>query len=417
MSTSTLNATTFEAVAQKYRPIFERIAEGAVDRELNGTLPHEQIQWLKDAGFTAARVPQEFGGDGLNWEEFTELLIELAAADSNIPQALRSHWAFVEENLYHHGLTRNGKTGDRTEWFKRFVAGEIAGNAWTEPGQGGVGTVLDERDGQLVLNGTKFYTTGTIFAEWIDVLAKRPDGSDVSAYVSTKTQGIETLDDWDGFGQKGTGSGTTIFTNAPVDAENVFDFEVRFPYQTALYQHILLIALSGAAQGAANEVAKQVRERKRVFGHGNADTVSQDPQILQVVGEVSAKAYVAAAATLRVGRALDRAFNSRLEGDAVEKAANVSVELESGLAQVVLSPLVTEATGQIFNTLGASSTSTAKSLDRFWRNARTVATHNPFIYKARIAGDWAVNGTEPPTVWTIGEAGIDDKRYGQAAAS
>lgn len=412
MSTSIATQSALEAAEQKYRPIFERIAAGALDRELNGTLPFEQIQWLKDAGFTAARVPVEFGGDGLTWEDFTSLLIELAAADSNIPQALRSHVAFVEENLYHHS-----ENDDRSAWFKRFVDGEIAGNAWTEPGKGGVGTVLEERDGKLFLSGTKFYTTGTIFAEWIDVFAKRPDGSDVSVYISTKTKGVETLDDWDGFGQKGTGSGTTIFTDAAVDPENVYDFSFRFPYQTAVYQQILLIALAGLTQAAATEAAKQVKDRKRVFGHGNADLPSQDPQILQVVGEISSKAYVAKAATLKVGQALDKAFESRIEGGEKEKQANINVELESGQAQVVLAPLAIDATGQIFTTLGASSTSTSKALDRYWRNARTVATHNPFIYKARIAGDYAVNGTEPPTVWTIGEAGIDEKRYGQAASS
>ncbi|MBB5512555.1 alkylation response protein AidB-like acyl-CoA dehydrogenase [Neomicrococcus aestuarii] len=417
MSTQTVETTSLASALDKYRPVFDRIAAGAVDRELNGELPHEPIQWLKESGFTAARVPQEFGGGGLTWEDFTALLIELAAADSNLPQALRSHVAFVEENLYHHGQVLNGVTDDRSAWFKRFVYGEIAGNAWTEPGQGGVATVLEERDGKLLLNGTKFYTTGTIFAEWIDVFAKRPDGSDISVYVSTKTDGIETFDDWDGFGQKGTGSGTTVFKNAPVDPENVYDFGFRFPYQAALYQHILLIALSGIAHGAAREVALQVKNRKRVFGHGNANLVSEDPQILQVVGEVTSKAYVAEAATLRVGRALDRAYESRTAGDAAEKAANIAVELESGQAQVVLVPLVTDAAGQIFNTLGASSTSTAKALDRYWRNARTVATHNPYIYKARVNGDWAVNGTEPPTVWSIGEAGVDEKRYGQAASS
>lgn len=52
--------------------------------------------------------------------------------------------------------------------------------------------------------------------------------------------------------------------------------------------------------------------------------------------------------------------------------------------------------------LGASSTSAGKALDWHWRNARTVSTHNPFIDKARVVGDWAINGNEPPFVWSIG---------------
>jgi alkylation response protein AidB-like acyl-CoA dehydrogenase len=394
----------FSKAAAKYRPIFARIATGALDREQARELPFEQIGWLKEAGFGAARIPTEFGGDGLSWEEFTQLLIELAAADSNIPQALRAHIALTEEHLYHHHRE------DRSVWLQRFANGQLAGNAWTEPGVGGTGTVLDEAGGKLVLNGRKFYTTGTIFADWIDVTAKRPDGSDVSVILSTKTAGVETFDDWDGFGQRLTGSGTTVFTDAEVDPANVSAFADRFPYQTALYQHILLVSLAGIAKAVVTDVAANVRERKRVFGHGNAPLVRNDAQILQVVGEISAKAYTAEATTLRVAQTLDRVFASRLQNDDAEKAANIAVELESGQAQIVLSNLVPDAAGALFNVLGASSTSTGKALDRHWRNARTVATHNPFIYKSRIVGDWEVNATEPPYVWTIGVAGADAER-------
>lgn len=394
----------FAKAAAKYRPIFARIAAGALDREQARELPFEQIGWLKEAGFGAARIPAEFGGDGLSWEEFTQLLIELAAADSNIPQALRAHIALTEEHLYHHHRE------DRSVWLQRFANGQLAGNAWTEPGVGGTGSVLDEVGGKLVLNGRKFYTTGTIFADWIDVTAKRPDGSDVSVIISTKTAGVETFDDWDGFGQRLTGSGTTVFTDAEVDPANVSAFADRFPYQTALYQHILLVSLAGIAKAVVTDVAANVRERKRVFGHGNAPLVRNDAQILQVVGEISAKAYAAEATTLRVAQSLDRVFASRLQNDDAEKAANIAVELESGQAQIVLSALVPDAAGALFNVLGASSTSTGKALDRHWRNARTVATHNPFIYKSRIVGDWEVNATEPPFVWTIGVAGADAER-------
>ncbi|MCW2130964.1 acyl-CoA dehydrogenase family protein [Arthrobacter sp. VKM Ac-2550] len=399
----------FSKAAAKYRPIFTRIAAGALDREQARELPFEQIGWLKEAGFGAARIPAEFGGDGLSWEEFTQLLIELAAADSNIPQALRSHIALTEEHLYHHHRE------DRSVWLQRFANGQLAGNAWTEPGVGGTGTALDEAGGKLVLNGRKFYTTGTIFADWVDVTAKRPDGSDVSVIVSTKTAGVETFDDWDGFGQRLTGSGTTVFNDAEVDPANVSAFADRFPYQTALYQHILLVSLAGIAKAVVTDVAANVRERKRVFGHGNAPLVRNDAQILQVVGEISAKAYAAEATTLRVAQSLDRVFASRLQNDDAEKAANIAVELESGQAQIVLSALVPDAAGALFNVLGASSTSTGKALDRHWRNARTVATHNPFIYKSRIVGDWEVNATEPPYVWTIGVAGADAGR--EAAAT
>ena len=40
--------TDYETLATKFRPIFQRIADGAIEREKSRTLPHEPIQWLKE---------------------------------------------------------------------------------------------------------------------------------------------------------------------------------------------------------------------------------------------------------------------------------------------------------------------------------------------------------------------------------
>jgi alkylation response protein AidB-like acyl-CoA dehydrogenase len=113
--------------------------------------------------------------------------------------------------------------------------------------------------------------------------------------------------------------------------------------------------------------------------------------------------YAAEATALKAAQPAQRAYLARFSGDEVlEQAANVAAEIESAKAQVVVSELILRATTQLFNALGASDVRAGKSLDRHWRNARTVSSHNPLIYKARIVGDWAINGTEPPFVWQIG---------------
>lgn len=68
----------------------------------------------------------------------------------------------------------------------------------------------------------------------------------------------------------------------------------------------------------------------------------------------------------------------------------------------VVSDLVLGAVTLLFDALGASATSRRHSLDRYWHNARTLASHIPRIYKDRIVGDFAVNGTIPPPQWRIG---------------
>jgi alkylation response protein AidB-like acyl-CoA dehydrogenase len=393
--------TDYENLAARFRPIFQRIAAGAIEREQARTLPYEPIQWLKDAGFGAVRVPLEYGGGGASLPQLFELLIELAEADSNVPQALRGHFAFAEDRL-------NASPGPaRDVWFKRFVEGDIVGCAWTEIGSVAIGDVITKvsPDGdQWRLNGEKFYSTGSLFSDWIDVYAQRTDtGGDVIAAVRTRQPGIVQSDDWDGFGQRTTGSGTSRFVNAVVDAQNIIDFATRFKYQTAFYQLVLLATLAGIGRAALRDVAHHVRTRQRIYSHGNAQHVSDDAQIQQVVGDIAAWVYAAQASTLRAAHPAQQAYLARFAGDEQrERAANVAAEIESAKAQVVVTELIQRATTQLFNALGASDIRQGKALDRHWRNARTVSSHNPVIYKARIVGDWTINGTEPPFVWQIG---------------
>ncbi len=391
----------YETLAQRYRPIFKKIAAGALVREVQRLLPHEPIDWLKAAGFGAVRIPVEYGGSGASVPQLFHLLIELGEADPNVVQALRGHFAFVEDRL------NAPADAQRDLWFKRFVQGDLVGNAWSEVGSvalGDVNTKVSLKDGKWVANGSKFYSTGSIFADWIDLYARRADNNaDVIAAVNTHQSGVRQSDDWDGFGQRTTGSGTSVYEDAQVDAENIFPFETRFKYQTAFYQLFHLATLAGIGRAVERDVAQEVRARQRIYSSGNASHVSQDAQIQQVVGQISALVYAAEATALRAAQTAQRAYEARFVGDAeVERQVNIDTEIESAKGQIVISELVLRAATDLFNALGASAASRSKALDRHWRNARTISSHNPIVYKSRIVGDFSINGTEPPYIWQIG---------------
>ena len=118
--------TDYEQLAAAFRPIFSRIAQGAANREQHRILPDEQIRWLKEAGFGTVRIPREKGGWGASLPQLIALLIELAQADSNLPQALRAHFAFVEDRL------NQPDSAQRDRWLQRFLDGELVGSgqAW-----------------------------------------------------------------------------------------------------------------------------------------------------------------------------------------------------------------------------------------------------------------------------------------------
>lgn len=392
----------YETLAERFRPIFAEIAAGAVERELGRELPVAEIAKLKQAGLGALRIPEAEGGLGATLPELANILIELSAADSNITQALRGHFGFVEDVV--------SKTAgeSRKRWAERIARGEIAGNAWTEIGdakQDAFSTRISNKGHRLVLNGTKYYTTGSLFADWIDVGATGLDGEGIVLQVRRDDPGVDVVDDWDGFGQTLTASGTTIFTDATVDPDDVVVDDDKFRYGAAFYQLVHLATLAGIGRAMANETAAAVAARNRSYSNASGPRSSQDPQVLQVVGRIRSNAYAAGAIVLQVAQAIERAYQAHFAGDAdAEERANAVAELETSQAVTVVTNLVLEASTIIFDALGASSTRKPIGLDRHWRNARTLSSHNPRIYKDRIVGDYAVNGTPPPYQWRIGRS-------------
>ncbi|MDR3464698.1 MAG: acyl-CoA dehydrogenase family protein [Xanthobacteraceae bacterium] len=391
----------YEAIANRFRPIFKRIAEGALKRELDRELAFEPVRWLKEAGFGAVRLPVDKGGQGASLPDLANLLIELGEADSNVAQALRVHFGVAEDIL-------NSKDEARRErWFKRIAAGEYVGSAWTEVGNTSIaafGTRLSEKNGQFVVNGAKYYTTGSLYADWIDVGATGPQGEEISLFVRTDAPGVKIVDDWDGFGQILSVSGTTTFTDVPVAREEVVLDKDRFKYSAAFYQLYHLATIAGIGRSITHDVARAVAARSRTYTHANGPRSSQDPQILAEVGRIRGAAYSAGAIVLQVAASLQRAFEARFAGDdAAEERANAIAELETAQAQTVVTNLILDSATTLFDALGASATRKPLGLDRHWRNVRTLSSHNPRIYKDRIVGDFAVNGTLPPYQWRIGQ--------------
>ena len=236
----------------------------------------------------AERVPEELGGLGALLVQQFDLLIDLAEADTNIAQALRSRLALVEDRLV-------APRAQGAHWLKRF------GKGWTEMGSVKSGEtmtkVTPKGDGYRV-DGETYYSEGTIFGEWIDTCATCSDtGTPVIVLVNVKQPGVTIRDDWSGFGQRLTSTRTTVFKGAKVDPDGPVPFETPFRYQTAFDQLVLNSVLTGAALTAVRDVSRLVATRKRTFLQGSGGTAGlarNDPQILQVIGKARVFAYAAA---------------------------------------------------------------------------------------------------------------------------
>jgi alkylation response protein AidB-like acyl-CoA dehydrogenase len=94
---------------------------------------------------------------------------------------------------------------------------------------------------------------------------------------------------------------------------------------------------------------------------------------------------------LRAAGSIDRALAAG-GGNAELTVAAVDV----AQAQFFAAEVALRCGELIFDVGGASATLREHNLDRHWRNARTVANHNPRAYKAGVVGAHLLNGTEPP---------------------
>lgn len=381
-------------LTQRFAPIFAEIATDDVVRERDRVFAYDVVTALKDAGFGRLRIPVEFGGFGASLRQTFLLLADLAAADANIAHVWRNHLAFVEDRLNAPPSTGNDA------WLARFIAGEFVGGGWTEANNGTLADLktVVRRDGdRWRVSGAKFYATGSLYADWLDVLAKsEEDGAYLTLLVRRNDPGVELVDDWTGFGQRTTASGSATYRDVPAEPDDVFPITERFVYQGHFYQTAILAVLTGITRAALRDGTVALRARGRNYPQGLDPVPAHDPQLLQVIGQVSVAAFTARAALAESSHTLDVVAAAHASGDHSLRAQRVlEAEVATDQAQLAIIEAALGATTAVFDALGASGVSESIALDRHWRNARTLASHNPRVYKARILGDWIVNDADP----------------------
>jgi alkylation response protein AidB-like acyl-CoA dehydrogenase len=122
----------------------------------------------------------------------------------NVAHILRAHFWFVEQQL------QSAHAESRSRWLALVSQGKIFGNATSEQSGLQVGLFFETkltRDADGIgyrLNGEKFYSTGSLYSDWLEVFASTPEGNLAGATIPVDREGLSLRDDWDGFGQRMT---------------------------------------------------------------------------------------------------------------------------------------------------------------------------------------------------------------------
>ncbi|HTH61200.1 MAG TPA: acyl-CoA dehydrogenase [Paraburkholderia sp.] len=377
------------------RDLVAAIAAGAAARDRNDADTRDAIALVRAARLGVFRLPTEEGG-GATLPQLFELVLDLAEADSNIPHILRNHFAFVEKAL------RNRHLPQYQRWIGYVRADELFGLGASELGTQNVGdgdgqTRLEQAGSGYRLTGTKYYSTGNLYFDHIIVNAKTPDGAFVGARVSVGQPGVDVRDDWDGIGQRQTASGTTAFTDVTVESDDILFLanEKRVPHQATFAQLYLTTIIAGILRRIAKDAIDLVSGRERNYYHAVASRPADDPLLQQIVGELQSAAFAAEAAVLNAAAVLGNAHESAIAGQP-DSALFVEAARRSAKAKVIIDQLALQSATRVFDVGGASAAKQAAQLDRHWRNIRTIASHNPAVYKARVLGSHALNGVPLP---------------------
>jgi SfnB family sulfur acquisition oxidoreductase len=362
----------------------------AATRDRERQLPWSEIELFTRSGLGGISVPRIYGGPQVSFVTLAEVFAILSAADPAVGQIPQNHFGILNS------LIGSASEAQKQTLFASVLGGARIGNGGPERGTKNtldIRTRLTADGDQFLLNGRKFYSTGALFAHWVAVKAINDDGKQVLVFLPRGTPGLYIIDDWSGFGQRTTASGSVLLENVRVSGERVVDnwkLGLAPNIQGAVSQLIQAAIDAGIAREAIDESIRFVRERSRPWIDANVERASDDPYVIADIGKLKLELHAAEALLRRAGRVLDEIAAEPIDEHSAARASIVVAE-----AKVLTTQIALQASEKLFELSGSRATLAEFNLDRHWRNARVHTLHDPVRWKVHAVGVWHLNGALP----------------------
>jgi len=376
-------------LARSAKALRQELPDSAADVDAQNIDPEFGMRRVWEEGMFAFNLPRRFGGigdatPGRHAEAFFTMLLDITAGDSSVGmnlgvQALVTHEIFAESN----GLPESTKAE-----IARLIRDEGVRFCASNSEAGAPGPVTGRHvEGGIVVAGTKTFNTNSGGGGWANVsFAVAGEKGRYHGLLPLDQPGVTLMHDWDVMGQRGTQSQSIVYDEVFVPDGYFYHAseyaEAMLPYVFLLHAVILLGPGLGAFDASLEYVRKLDRPSLPEFA-----SAGEDALIRRRIGEFAVDLSAARGFVLRCAGRLERLG----PGDVVTE-----LFVDALAAKVACVRAALNVTQGIFDLTGARGTAGRYRFDRFWRNARTFATHDSTDAKEIWVGDWYLSGKEPP---------------------
>lgn len=364
--------------------------EGRNERDQKRLLPFAEIELFSQKGLGGIRIPQRFGGASVSNKTLAHVFRILNKADSSLGQIPQNQIALL--NM----INIMGTEQQKAFIFNEILQGKRLANGGPERNTKDsktLNTVLTIEDGQYFVDGEKFYSTGSSFAHWLAIKAIHPEGHVVLVIVNREAGGIQVIDNWNGFGQRTTSSGTVRLEHVKVDPFLIFDERLLYNqanYRGA-YSQLLQVAIDvGIAEAAFADTLTAVKKARPIID-AHVEKASFEPYTLQEVGKSNVLLDAAILLLDEAAEYLDQL--DQFDAVTEEQAAKASILVAQ--AKVYANDAALHISEKLLELGGSRSSLSQNNLDQHWRNARVHTLHDPVRWKLHALGDYYLNHKLP----------------------
>ncbi|MCG2607506.1 SfnB family sulfur acquisition oxidoreductase [Acinetobacter sp. SM34] len=364
--------------------------EGRNQRDQQRLLPFAEIDLFSQKGLGGLRIPKQYGGAFVSNKTLAHVFRIINKADSSVGQIPQNQIALL--NM----IQIMGTEQQKQFIYQEILQGKRLANGGPERNTKDtrtLATTLSFENGRYFVDGEKFYSTGSSFAHWLAIKAIHPEGHVVLTIVNREATGVDVVDNWNGFGQRTTSSGTVRLQHVEVNPLLIFDERLLSsqPNYRGAYSQLLQVAIDvGIAEAAFADTVSTIHKARPIVD-AQVEKASFEHYTLQEVGKSSVLLDAAILLLDEAAEYLDEL--DQLESVTDEQAAKASILVAE--AKVYANDAALHISEKLLELGGSRSSLSQHNLDQHWRNARVHTLHDPVRWKLHALGDYYLNHKLP----------------------